>query len=722
MGIVRIIEDAMRRQMYEGIQAHLVPRGVSLPIDLFGLGEIRYGKKASFVLPLYVGDNRFRLEEDAIFGTDRITLNRQPNWIVSGSYVYINKNELHEVTDVIEDVLVLNTTLLADHLAGQFVYHYSNPIKVEGAYSQGRDLINVDTTEYIVRGDVIAISSRPDITLAFKEYQVVDYRLTSEVNGIKQYQITLDRGIHRDIDDEEIIQLRAYMAYRSRMLNIPTGESFIRQIYGPFLLDWRSVPFIRGVDIDETQYIQKYDSARAPIGAPIDAHKNLVVLDLPIKANQFMFWDRVDGNVNYDNGIGKFLALLTDEGEWRIKHTCVPPIEVPFTYAAGSIVTTDKTELFNNEYFRIDDSEKAVRFEYQVNSGYVPTSSSAASGFMRIGAAVGSINNNDWFKLNDGLGTEITFEFKVDAGTFSPTTGRVVIDITSAVFETDVAVAMVAAINGVTALKITASRITVPVVTVVLVHNEITLRGNQIFELSTNLYTVAGWTASDGAGLPVAVPPFEMSGGTDAIETIDITDTTTAVEVALLTSVAISRANLLVNAELPGIFNSFRLYSTLKGVEGNIPITYSVASPNFLLSGMSGGSGGIRWNFRVKPIDQDVMVRVRLYPNDWLPEYYLTANTETTITAQLASTDQAVERIDFLIRGEDGVAGEVQIGDWNNSTPRIAGIQHEYVARVLGDHNFAATGLWVKPLFPSLHDLETRLGVDAAYNDGHLHV
>ena len=70
MGIVRVTEDAMRRQMYEGIQAHLVPRGVSIPIDLFGLGEIRYGKKASFVLPLYVGDNRFRLEESAIFGTD----------------------------------------------------------------------------------------------------------------------------------------------------------------------------------------------------------------------------------------------------------------------------------------------------------------------------------------------------------------------------------------------------------------------------------------------------------------------------------------------------------------------------------------------------------------------------------------------------------------------------------------------------------------------------
>jgi len=719
MGIVRVTEDAMRRQMYEGIQAHLVPRGVSIPIDLFGLGEIRYGKKASFVLPLYVGDNRFRLEESAIFGTDRITLNREPEWIVAGSYVYINKNELHEVTDVIDEVLVLGSTLLADHVANQPVYHYSNPIKVEGAYSRGVDLINVDTAEYIVRGDVIAISSRPDITLAFKEYTVEDYRLTSDTGGIKQYQVRLDRGIHRDLDDEEIIQIRAYMAYKSRVLNIPTGESFIRQIYGPFLVDWKSVPFLNGVTIDETQYIQKYDSARSPIGAPINTLKNLVVLDLPIKANQFLFWDRVDGNVNYDKGLDRFLALLNDDGEWRMKHTCVPNIEIPFTYAAGSIVTPAKTELFNNEYFRIDDSQKAVRFEYQVNSGYVPTPSAEASGFIQVGAAVASINNNDWFKLNDGLGTEITFEFKVDSATFTPTSGRVVIDISAAVFPVDVAVPMVTAINNVGSLKITASRSTF---TVNLQNNEITQRGNQVFELGPNLYTACGWLASDPAGLPAGLPPFEMTGGTDAVETIDIQSTTTAEEVALLTSTAILRSNLLVESELPGIFNSFRLYSTLQGVEGNIPITYSIGSPNFMVTGMSGGSGGIRWNFSVKPLDQDIMVRIRFYPNDWLPEYYLTAGTETTITAELFSTDDPVERIDFLIRGEDGTSSEVQIGDWNNSTPKIAGIYHEYVARVLGDHNFAATGLWIKPILPSLHDVETRLGVDAAFNDGHAHV
>jgi hypothetical protein len=411
--------------------------------------------------------------------------------------------------------------------------------------------------------------------------------------------------------------------------------------------------------------------------------------------------------------------LLDDNGEWRIKYTCVPNIEVPFTYAAGSIVTPTKSELFNNEYFRIDDSQKAVRFEYQVNSTYSPTSSSAASGFIQVGAAVTNINNNDWFKLNDGLGTEIPFEFKVDAATFSATVGRVVIDITSAVFAVDVAVAMVFAINGVAALKITASRIGDQVN---LVHDEITLRGNQLFELAANLYTAAGWMASDAAGLPAGVPPFTLSGGTDAVETIDIKDTTTSAEVALLTSAAIRRANLLTDAELPGVFNSFRLYSTLPGTEGNIPITYSIASANFFITGMTGGSGGMRWNFRIKPIAQDVMVRIRLYPNDWLPEYYLSANTEQTITVELRSTDQAVERIDFLIRGENETSSEVQIGDWNNSTPRIAGIQHEYVARVLGDQNFAATGLWVKPLFPSLHDLQTKLGIDGALNHGHLHV
>jgi hypothetical protein len=714
MGIIQLAQDALTRQLYEGMTVRVVPRGMAFPLDLFGLGEIRYGKKIESVLPLFVPDNRYTLSEDAIYRMDRIVLDRVPEWIEVGGYVYISKRELHEVADVIDNVLVLGSTLLADQLTGQPVYHYSNPVKVEGAYSQGKHILNIDTIHYVVRGDVLAIASTATTTTAFREYRINDYRLVSiSSEGIYQYQITLDRGIHRDLLDEEIIQIRAFLGYKSRLLNLPTNSSYFNEIQGPFLLDWQSIQFISGVDIDETQYIQRYDYSRTPIGPPIEIQKNTVILDAPIRANQFLFWDKVDGDMNYDGGIERFLALLDDDGKWWLKHTCAPQIQVPFTFAAGSMVVVEKAALSNNEWFRIDDSENAMLFEYQVDSTYVPTATAAASGFFIVHPNVAAIANNDWFSLTDGFGTIVYFEYRVDS-TFNATTGYVVIDISSAAFAVDVAVPTTTAINNVAALKITASRIGT---TVNLLNNEISIRGNQQFDICANLVAI-GWIASDAAGLPSAVPPFYMSGGTDDLETIDITAVTTDVEVANLTSIAINRANLRDRADFAGIFNSFYIFSEVPGTAGNLPITSGISDPNFLINGMSGGSGGIRWNFEVLP-DQDVLMRIRFFPNDWI-DHYLTGGVPVHITAELQSTDLPVERIDILFKGS--TSGEVRMGDWSIATPSVGSVTNEYVNRVLGDHTYAVNGLIIKPLFPSIKDIDAKLGVTSALNAGYIRV
>jgi len=709
MGIIKLTKDALQRQMFQGMSMHVVPRGITVPLDIFALGEVRYGRKLTAVLPLLVPDNRFRLAEDAIYLIDRITLNRPVTWIEAGGYISIGQRELHEVVDVIEDVIVLNTGLLADHAVREPVYHYSNPIKVEGAYSAGKKRINVDSTSYIVRGDYIAISSTPTLTTAFKEYRVVDYHFTSLVNGIYQYQVVLDRGIHRDLDDEEIIQIRAYLAYKSKILPLPVNTGFMQQVRGPFLLDWRSAPFIAGVTIQETQYIQKYDSSFSKIGAPLEIQKNTVFLEAPIKADQFLFWDKVDGEINYDKSEGKFLALLNDQGKWWLKHTCAPIIEIPFTYASGSMVTVAPAGLVNNDWFRINDGEDTMLFEFKVDGTYVPTPTAAATGWITVHPNVAAILNNDGFTLDDGFGTVINFEYKVDY-TFVQTNGYRVIDITTAVFAVDVAVSTEAAINAVAALKIIASRIGTQIN---LTNDEISTKGNQLIVISANLLVV-GWTGSPVPGFP----PYELTGGTDDLETIDISASTTAVEVAILTSAAINRAELKVTAEAPGIFNSFQIFSEVKGVAGNNPITYSITDPNFLINGMSGGTGGVQWSFEITP-DQDILMRIRFYPNAWT-DINLVGGSTTLVNASLASTDEPIERIDILMKG--ATAGEVKMGDWNIATPRMSAVAHEYVSQMLGDHTYAAHGLFIKPLFPSLHDLETKLGLYGKLNSGYLRV
>ncbi len=714
MGLLKVLDEALTKAFYDGMTARLSPRGVALPIDVFGDGQIKYGVKIGFLLPLIAPDNRFQLEQDAVYQMDRITVDRDVVWISAGGYITIGNTELHEVADVIDNVIILESRLLADHPSGQRVYHYSDPAQVEGNYSAGTNVINIDTISFIVRGDYVAISSRASGTVrSFKEYEVEDYHLVSiDSNGIYQYQVTLDRGIHRDLAEEEIIQLRAFTAYKSKVLNLPVTDSFFHPVDGPFLVDWVSAPFLTGVELKERQTLQKYNSGRLELGPPAHIQKNHLVLDRSIKADQFLFWEKVRGDLNYDGDTQRLITYLDADGKSWLKHTTSPLIEPPFTYAGGSIVACDPSLLFDNDWFLLDDSVNTVLFEYQATPAYVPTPSAAASGWI-LPTNAALILNNDWFSLNDGFGTEIYFEYIRDSSTFTPTSGYVTIDVTSAVFDVDISVPTEDAINGVGALQIDASRVGA---LINLTNELVSVRGNQPIVLSGNLQTIL-WTASNQAGAPPTAT-YAMAGGTHAVETIDIQTAVTDVDVAIFTSAAINRRGLLMSADYPGVFNSFKITSQVKGVDANIPITTNILEPTYLVQGMVGGSGGMRWNFDVHS-DQSVLLRMRMFPNDWLPDWTIPPNVTTTVTAELGATDEPVERIDILFLGENP-PGEIQMGDWNISTPQVSAISYEYVSQQPGDYTHASTIIMIKPLFPRLEDLQLKLELTDRLDSGSL--
>lgn len=685
MGILQVTKEATQRQLYTGILGRFVPRGISIPLDPFAKGRIRFGRKVEFLLPLLALQNRYQLDEDAVFDTDRIVLNLEPPWMTTGGFIYVGERELHEIEDVVDDTVILTTKLRADHPTNEPVYHYSNPVVVEGNYVAGVEVINIDTEYFIVRGDHIAISSRADISLSFKEYVVEDYSLIGTVGGINQYQVTLDRPIHRALSDAEVIQLRAFMAYKSQIVPVPVQAGAVRRVVGPFLIDWVSAPFVNGLEVQERQTIQRFNDARIPLGPPEQIDKNRLILNTPIRADQFLWWDVIDGEVNYDNSSQRFIFFPDDEGKALINFDCIPKVTVPFTYASGSMITTEKSTLSNNEWFRIDDSENARVFEYQVDGTYVPTPQNAATGSIVVSSVPTA--NNQWFAVNDGFGTTQYFEYKIDA-TFVPTPNYVVIDVSSAVFPLDVAVLTEAAVNG-ASVQVTASR-PGPTTTLVFTNDTISLKGNQPLLIDGTL----GWLTTG------------MSGGTDPVTTIDISTITTDVEVAAYTSAAINQANLKISADNPGIFNSFKMFSQVPGVAGNIPITEGIGDANFIIQGMTGGTGGMQWHFQVNPT-QDVLMRIQLYPNDWA-DFNLTAGVDNTIVVPLASTDEDVEKINILVKAPAADA-EVAMTDWNISTPNIAAISSEYVLQMIGDYNVAATPIWAKPYFFSLDDVRFKL-------------
>lgn len=694
MGLLRKITDAVNRQLFSGVQGAIVPRGNAIPLDPFALGQVRFGRKIESVMPLLVPENRFRLGEDALFQMDRIVLDRESPWMEPGGYIYIGKRELHEIEDISGTTVILKERLLADHLEGDEVFHYSNPVTIEGNYVEGAENINIDTTYFIARGDRIAVPTIvSDRTLSFVEYTVSDFTLTSTISGVNQYFITLDHPLSRDLEDGEVVQLRAFLSYKSKIITLPVHSEALRRLIGPYLLDWVSATFINnsGLVMEETMTIQRYDIARNPIGLPEVIDKNYTMLDPQIEAEQFLFWDRVEGDINYDGELGKLIIRPTAEGRWWLKFDCVPKLTVPFSYASGSMVVVPPADLVNNDWFRIFDGIDATLFEYKVSPSYVPTASSAATGSIKVGSVP---TNNQWFYISDGFGKAYYFEFKADASTFVGTSGYIPIDVTTAVFAVDVTAKIVDAVNR-SGLGITAARSTD---TALFTNNIISLNGNQTILLDPTL--------------PLSWIKTGMIGGTDRVITIDVSSptVTTDNQVAILTSAAINQSTLLLRADNPGTFNSFRIFNEQKGSAGNIPITYSISSTSFLISGMSGGGGGMSWSFDMLP-DQEIKVRVRLYPNDWLPVATLPAGVTSTVSVDLAATDQEVERIDLLVSAPTTppLSTEILMGPWQPSFYKAASLSYEYVAQMYGDYTFASTTMWAKPLIFSLDDVRSHL-------------
>ena len=702
MGILQTITDITNRQLYEGEQVSVIPRGLAYPLDVYTKGEVRFGRKVNFVLPLLVPDNRYTLDEDALYQVDRLVLDREVNWVEPGGFITIGNGELHEVEDVVEETMVLATRLLAAHNEGQYVYHYSNPIDVEGAYAKGQTVIVVDTPWWLVRGDVIAISTNPDLSLSFVEFMIEELSLTSFSNGIYQYQIFLDKPIQRDLVDGEVIQLRAYCGYKSSLLTIPTHGSAIRRIYGPFLLDWASAPFVNRLTFGETQTVQQYTISRVPIGPPLEIEKNTTMLNVPIRADQFMFWDRVKGLINYDNGANRFVMLPDTNGEWRLKYTAIPNIKVPAYFAKGSVSAVAPAEINNNEKVIINDSLDQKIFEFQVDGTYISTPESVATGTFTVGDTP---DDNEWFSLNDGFGNEYFFEFE-RTGAYIPTPTYVTVDIKASALLTDVVIACVESINSIGPLLIDAANASP---NVGLTHKRISERGNQNIGLHPQL-VIDGWSTTN------------MLGGTDEVITIDLSAATTALETAQLLAAGINRSTLRTRADFPTTFPAFYINALIPGAAPNLPIIDTVVDPGFITTGMVGGGGGAQWNFDLEPQgNQAGLFRIRLFPNGW-QDYNIVIGTPQTIVVKLLPTDKPVERIDMLFAGAwlPSYKDELWMTDWNIRGARIGAIQYDYVMRVLGEHNFGSTGLWAKQLFQSLEDVRMQLDTGQDYDHGHL--
>jgi hypothetical protein len=179
---------------------------------------------------------------------------------------------------------------------------------------------------------------------------------------------------------------------------------------------------------------------------------------------------------------------------------------------------------------------------------------------------------------------------------------------------------------------------------------------------------------------------------------IDISAVTTDAEVANHIATAIVNSGL--DIDVTRAARVVNLVNRTPGTGGNHVITESVADSNFVVSGMSGGGGGISW-LTVVTASDDATMRFQFRPN---PDVEINGTSGGIIAGvnnvrlDFPPTYEEATHLDLRIKSQPGAT--FRFTDWTLHGSRVAYVETETVARVDTDH-WAATFLFLKPLWPN---------------------
>lgn len=310
---------------YNSAQVRL--RGLTIPMDVFLSGRVRFARKIGELLPVWLPDNAANLSANSPPQQNRLTIDEPIRWLVPGSKLRLANQVFAFVHDVIDKgfgILVADP-LPVNFYTGDNVELYAHPLEVNGEYPatpiEPVYAINILSDHKIYPGDEINVGSfNHEITVAHLAHIHEDGRF--------QYQLTLATGITSDLhlNRQDQVYLRAYPAYESNSLKTPTVPGRIVGGVGPFLYDRISGPFFTDLTVEEIDIITAYDSTQTILFQE-KTDKNKLLYAVSITPDMFLFWDRIRGGMQWNNKFQAFKFIADDLGIAHIHFRCIPVIE-----------------------------------------------------------------------------------------------------------------------------------------------------------------------------------------------------------------------------------------------------------------------------------------------------------------------------------------------------------------------------------------------------------
>lgn len=337
-GFLSKITDAISRAAPSHGTVTVAGRGYAHFADPSMSGVVRFAQKAGFPFPLLTPQMSSRLLAPAAPGTRTIQFagSRLVPWLQAGVVLAVDRLEDVAIESVSYDAelvatVTFVTALRVPHPVDAPVEIKRFPISfseenVAGAAGPGEAPVPVSSPFLLVPGDTLVVDKKRFTLLTVDESEAGVYLI--RVDSLSGLPIT---GLATTAFSE------ARPAYRSQLLSFPQAHqnAFVQ---GPVALDWVSGPMVAGYkpDPESSVYFEEYTADNRPIGLPRLVRKNDVTARVPIGADQFLFWDVVEGSTNWNGSQVQFIA--SEAGRAHVWSPCAPGIDAAAPVAISTVV------------------------------------------------------------------------------------------------------------------------------------------------------------------------------------------------------------------------------------------------------------------------------------------------------------------------------------------------------------------------------------------------
>lgn len=337
MGVYDDIKGIIQRQVPVYSSLQVVPRGTPLFPDLLMRGSMRFGRRQGANFAVMCPDNQAKLTTDQLVSDKVLNLDRTLPWFEEFALVTFNKVVMYQISDwnPQNNQLFLQSGLLqaqsgpntVNGTPGDVLTLWATPLYVDIEAPAGNTTLVVQSRYNLLNGDVITFPVGSFLT-SLKEFTVKVAQTAGTSSNPEfpyLYSLELDQPLTIPLQADQLIYLRAYPGYQSKVLSLPklTNNGLI----GTFLVDYLGTPLDSIPQYNETFSIRTLDGGSTPVDGTNSAlktvEKNTPIINRPIFAENMVFWKILRGSGGFQSP-NRFRLLTDSENKGRVSTNLVP--------------------------------------------------------------------------------------------------------------------------------------------------------------------------------------------------------------------------------------------------------------------------------------------------------------------------------------------------------------------------------------------------------------